>query len=171
MRRTTSRSAGHRVIGDRARLLDVHTQTCESACDCSTDHDNDDFILVSSLSQTPVGEVQLPLRSSNQQAVASSGSAASLSCAGSASTRRSHPASPSSSSARAVPAPCLLSEVCGLPCGRVYIVWCVPDSPFGDISGVHFGIHSWTGIESCIPGRHYRSGQDRLRALVLSFNV
>eukprot|EP00971_Amphidinium_carterae_P339210 6476869-Amphidinium_carterae.1 len=69
-----------------------------------------------------------------------------------------------------LPAPALLSEFCGLPCGPVYVVWKLPACSACNPAGIHFGERAWQGILSIIPGHQYRSGQDRLRALPFSYD-
>eukprot|EP00971_Amphidinium_carterae_P347641 6489732-Amphidinium_carterae.2 len=172
MRQSASRPVS-RLREDRPGQLDATTQTCESdfldfaevASADLTGFDYDDFVLVSEL--VPPSQPVLPI-----QQLPSAAASSCLSCA-LPSTRRplsavSTPAEASESrkqTRRRLPAPALLSEVEALPCTSVYIVWSVPGSLFGDISGIHYGAFSWLGIQSCIPGGAYRSGTDHLRSL------
>eukprot|EP00971_Amphidinium_carterae_P325872 6456400-Amphidinium_carterae.1 len=163
MQRLVSRE----VLGARKSSLGDNVQAA-IVCDSAplgpgvfvSEIDNDDFIIVGDLGQATACELQ-PAAPTVQPPLPLAASP--LSCAAS-STRRPQPAS-----STRVPLPVLLSEVCSLPCGDVYIIWCVPGAE-QDLSGIHYGQSIWWLLSACIPGGQYRSGIDRLRALPFAHN-
>eukprot|EP00971_Amphidinium_carterae_P286782 5693732-Amphidinium_carterae.1 len=153
-------SQSRRPVGVGAEEFEQTVQSLCGADSCvslasglgGASSDDDDFIVVSELSR-PAS------RSSSTTVLPSVGPV--LPIASSGCVPASAPAHQSSS------APLRCPVFTGLPCGPTYIVWRLPGCSW-DPAGVHVGDHAWLGILGSIPGQQYRSGQDRLRALVNS---